>query len=167
MRTLYKNLNSTRTVQTRPVWPVGPTGQTGRPHQMPNLAVNICPPCFLVSFTSQKARTILMYLFHTGHTTLKNKTKGDIQYRPSSSSRTLPNARIEFLQVSPIDSYWQTLTLHRLHHIWITGDNLDNLVWTLPTWRPLAKLVVFHPNRQNCLPSQIPNQKRFKFIFLL
>ena len=47
----------------------------------------------------------------------KNKTKGDIQYRPSSSSRTLPYARIEFLQISPIDSPGQTFTLHRLHHI--------------------------------------------------
>ena len=63
-------------------------------------------PCFLVSFTSQKARTILMYMFYTEHTSLKNKTKCDIQYRPSSSSCTLPYARIELLQVSPIDSPW-------------------------------------------------------------
>ena len=40
MRTLCKNHNSIRTVQTRPVWPVGPTSQTGRPQQVPNLTVN-------------------------------------------------------------------------------------------------------------------------------
>ena len=50
-------------------------GQTGRPQHMPNLAVNICPPFFLVSFTSQKARTILMYMFYIEHTSPKTKLR--------------------------------------------------------------------------------------------
>ena len=33
------------------------------------------PPCFLVSFTNQKARTILMYMFYTEHTILKIKLR--------------------------------------------------------------------------------------------
>jgi len=33
------------------------------------------PLCFLVSFTSQKIRTILMYMFYTEHTNLKIKLR--------------------------------------------------------------------------------------------
>ena len=74
MRTLYKNPNSTRTVQTRPV---GPTGQTGRPQQVPNLAVNICPLLF-GEFHKPKSKNYPdIHVLHRAYK-FKNKTKGDI-----------------------------------------------------------------------------------------
>ena len=107
---LYKDYkNKTKPTRTRS----GQTGLTDRPDRSDrsasgpaNFARQHMPSCFLVSFTSQKARTDLIYVFYTEHTNLKNKTKGDIQYRPSSSSCTWPYARIEPLQVPPIDSPW-------------------------------------------------------------
>ena len=77
------------------------------------------------------------------------------------SSSILPHAGIVFLQVSSIKSPWKTLSLLRLHHIRIPEDNLDNLVRSFPTWRPLAELVALCPKRQYCLPNQLTNLKRF------
>ena len=84
------------------------------------------------------------------------------------SSSILPHAGIVFLQVSSIKSPWKTLCLHRLHHIRIPEDNLDNLVRSFPTWRPLAKLVALCPKRQYRLPNQLTNLKRFSiYLFLV
>ena len=83
------------------------------------------------------------------------------------SSCILPHAGIVFLQVSSIKSPWKTLSLHRLHHIRIPEDNLDNLVRSFPTWRPLAELIAFCPKRQYCLPNQLTNLKRFCSYFLV
>ena len=92
---------------------------------------------------------------------VKNTTKGNTLYRPSSFSSVLPHAAVVFLQVSSIKSPWKTFSLHRLHHIRIAEDNLDDLVRSFPTWRPLAELVALRPKRQYCLPNQLTNLKRF------
>ena len=100
------------------------------------------------------------------------------KYRPSSSSSILPNTWVIFLQVSFIKSPWKMFSLHCLHHIRISEDNIDDLVRSFPTWRPLAELVTLYPKRQYCLPNQLTNLKRFcsyllvvssshpKFVFL-
>src|SRR6185437_3719716 len=101
---LYKNFQN-KTKPTRIT-----TGQTGRPDrsnrsasELPELAVNICPLLF-GEFHKPKSKNYPdVHVLHRTYKS-KNKTKGDIQYQPSSSSRTLPYARIKFLQVSPIDS---------------------------------------------------------------
>ena len=107
------------------------------------------PPAFLLSFASQKASTRTCFKNKTLYRMHRSKImlRAIFKYQPSSPSSILPHTGIIFLQVSPIDSSRQTLTLHRFHHIWISGDNLDNLVWTLPTWQPFAKLIDFHPMR--------------------
>ena len=62
------------------------------------------PPLLFGEFHKPKSKNYPdVHVLHRAYKS-KNKTKGDIQYRPSSSSRTLPYARIEFLQISPIDS---------------------------------------------------------------
>ena len=84
------------------------------------------------------------------------------------SSSVLPHTGIIFLQVSSIKSPWKTFSLHRLHHIRIPEDNLDNLEWFFSTWRPLAELVAFCPKRQYCLPYQLTNLKRFdSYLFVV
>jgi hypothetical protein len=64
----------------------------------------------------------------------KNNAKGDTLYRPSPSSSVLPYAGIIFPQVSSIKSPWKMLSLHHLHHIRISEDNLDDLERSFPTW---------------------------------
>ena len=76
-------------------------------------------------------------------------------------SSVLPHTGIVFLQVSPIKSPWKTLSLHRLHHIRIPEDNLDDLVRSFPTWRPLAQVIALRPKRQYFLPNQLTNLKTF------
>ena len=83
------------------------------------------------------------------------------------SSSILPHTGIVFLQVSSIKIPWKTFSLHRLHHIRILEDNLDNFVWSFPTWRPLAELVALCPKRQYHLPNQLTNLKRFSLYLLL
>ena len=86
-----------------PVWPVGPTGQTGRHLNCQNW-LSTHAPLFFGEFHKLKSKNYPdVHVLHRAYK-FKNKTKDDIQYRLSSSSRTLPYARIEFLQVSPIDS---------------------------------------------------------------
>ena len=97
----------------------------------------------------------------------KNNAKGDTLYRPSSSSSVLPHAGVIFLQVSSIKSPWKSFSLHRLHHIRISEDNLDNLVWPFPTWRPLAELIALCPKRQYCLPYQLTNLKRWLYVIII
>ena len=81
----------------------GQTGQTGRPLNCQNWLSTYAPLLF-GEFHKPKSKNYPdVHVLHRAYKS-KNKTKGDIQYRPSSSSRTLPYARIEFLQVSPIDS---------------------------------------------------------------
>ena len=77
-----------------------------------------------------------------------------------STLSILPYAGIIFLQISSIDCHGQTFFLQHLHRIRIPEDNF---IQTLPTWRSFTKLITFHPKRQNCLPNQISNLKRFTF----
>ena len=97
----------------------------------------------------------------------KNNAKGYTPYRPSSSSIVLPHAGIIFLQVSSIKSPWKTFSLHRLYHIRIPEDNLDDLVRSFPTWRPHDELIALCPKRQYSLPNQLTNLKRFSFYLLV
>jgi len=49
------------------------------------------------------------------------------KYRPYTSSSVLPHAGVIFLQVSPIKSPRKAFSLHGLHHIRITEDNIDEV----------------------------------------
>ena len=92
---------------------------------------------------------------------------GDTLYRPPSSSSVLPYAGVIFLQVSSIKIPRKMFSLHRLHHIRIIEDNLDDLVGSFLTQRPLAELVTLCPKRQYCLPYQLTNLKRFDSYLLV
>ena len=87
----------------KPVWPVGPTG---RPLTC-QIWLSIYAPLLFGEFQKPKSKNYHdVHVLHRAYKSKKNKTKGDIQYRSSSSSCTLPYARIELLQVPPIDSPW-------------------------------------------------------------
>jgi hypothetical protein len=139
----------------RPVWPLPDRLQNAPPVRplrdtsltggasligiVPNLGANICP------------------LFFSKACCLKNNPKVDVTPHWTFFglrailvhilSSILPDTWMKYLQVPPVESPWRSMSLQSFHHVRIPRTNLDDLVWTFSTWRPLAELVTSRSNR--------------------
>ena len=91
-------------------------------------------------FTGQL--NVLAYLFLFFFFLLANSTCWPISVQPDGSHQLLslafPHARKIFLEVLTINHHKKLLK-----HVGISRQNLINLVWPVPSWRPLAIFSIF------------------------
>ena len=106
------------------------------------LANSTCWPISFIFFTGQ-----LNVLACHDFFLLANSTCWPFSVQPDGSHRLLlfafPHAREILLEVLTIDSNRKLDTIQLLEHVCIPRQNLINLVWPVPSWRPLAILFIF------------------------